>query len=452
MKKGIKLMTIAALIAVFLLQLFWLTHMYWLNKDSYRKVVDQCLKEAASRELALRKQALGGEMHIAFKRDTNDSTRHTPPRLQTGDQTITINYDKDDPNMLPKIEQYAMHQIQPVNVRQLDSIFRRLLLGQGYRVTTTCVELLDLQANCVISCSQPMRPSSGVQESDVLPIDINQSLGVKAYSDNSFLVMVNRMFAQLALSIVLMAFAVAGMFFQWRTIFRQWKEEEIRRRSVNAMLHEFKRPIITLRTILSNMEVAIKKTPDWMEKYTEMSRFQIDKLVQYIEKIRDISKKRRGTMDLNMEKVELEPIFEELKNRYEQYDGKKVVVDIPANNGYQLYIDKLHFSNIMDNLVENSIKYSDEAVHILVSVTENSRSLFISVRDDGWGIAHEELPHIFDDFFRGQSKNKRNKDGLGLGLCYVDMMTKAMGGSIHVDSKEGEYSEFTLEFPKAMIE
>ncbi len=447
MKKGIKLITILSLAAVLLLQGYWLVNMYRLQGNNYRQAVDQCLKAAVKRELAIRKQNYKGEMHVVFRRDTTGSTRYIPPQIQTEEKTRSFNYNKDDPDALTKIEQLMMHQEQPMNVVQVDSIFRQEMFDQGYTVTVSCVELIDLEKDSVLSCSRPGIPMRDMYASDTLHIDILDILGVKVYSNAPFMVILKQMRMQLVLSAVLMLFAAIGLFLQWRTIFRQWKEEKIRRKSVSAMVHELKRPVAALMMMLTNMSTTIKTDPARMEKYIGMARFEIDKLIQYIQKIQDISRKQRGVIELNKENVDLGLLFAELKERYECQADKKVSIEIPACNGMMLYTDKLHFANIMDNLTENAIKYSGDEVHIRIAVITDLHGLTITVHDNGWGIASKELPHIFDEFYRGQSKRKRDKDGFGLGLSYIKLMTEAMGGTIRAESQEDVYTEFILNFP-----
>lgn len=448
MKTGIKLITILSLVAVLLLQVYWLVNMYRLQGDNYRQAVDQCLKSAVNQELTIRKHNYNGEMHVIFRRDTNDSSHNTSPKIQMEGRTVSSGYNKDDPDALPKIEQLMMHQEHPMNVKQVDSIFRQDMLGCGYKVTVSCVELIDLEKDSVLSCSRPGIPMRNMYASETLPIDILDILGVKVYSNASFMVVLEQMRIQLVLSAVLMLFAVAGLFLQWRTLFVQWKEEKVRRKSVSAMVHELKRPVAALKLMLTNMTTAINVDLTRLEKYIVMARFEIDKLLQYIQIIQDISRKRHEVMELNKENVALDPLFAEMKERYEHQADKKVTMEIPACNGMMLFTDKLHFANIVDNLTENAIKYSGDEVHIRIAVVSDQHGLTITVHDNGWGISPKELPQIFDDFYRGQSRQKRKKDGFGLGLSYVKLMTKAMGGTIHAESQENVYTEFILNFPR----
>lgn len=108
-------------------------------------------------------------------------------------------------------------------------------------------------------------------------------------------------------------------------------------------------------------------------------------------------------------------------------------------------VDFLHFSNVMDNLVENAIKYTAKrpaAVHI--GVTDTSGALRIMVKDNGIGISVADRKYIFDKFYRVEREETKDKTGFGLGLTYVKSIVEAHGGTISVNSVLNEGSEFTI--------
>ena len=107
--------------------------------------------------------------------------------------------------------------------------------------------------------------------------------------------------------------------------------------------------------------------------------------------------------------------------------------------------DLLHFSNVMDNLIENAIKYnSNSSVKIDIEVSDTSAGLKISVRDNGIGISSMDQKLIFDKFYRVKRNETKNKVGFGLGLTYVKSILEAHGDDIIVNSKLNEGSEFII--------
>ncbi len=106
--------------------------------------------------------------------------------------------------------------------------------------------------------------------------------------------------------------------------------------------------------------------------------------------------------------------------------------------------DTMHLQNMIHNLFENSIKYSNNSVRIEVNYRTNANNIELSISDNGIGIAANDLPHIFEKFYRG---NHSNTVGIGLGLSYVKMLVTAHHGEVEVYSKLGKGSRFTIKLP-----
>lgn len=109
--------------------------------------------------------------------------------------------------------------------------------------------------------------------------------------------------------------------------------------------------------------------------------------------------------------------------------------------------DKTHLHNILNNLVENAVKYSGCSVDIIVSAIQNKGIVELKISDTGNGISSGDLKHIFKRFYRGKS-SAGEQPGMGLGLAYVKLLVDAHGGDISVESSEGEGSSFTIRLPQ----
>jgi two-component system phosphate regulon sensor histidine kinase PhoR len=199
---------------------------------------------------------------------------------------------------------------------------------------------------------------------------------------------------------------------------------------------------------LSYLEDKIKENDiSHAEEYLADAIFDLKKLDLYVEKIQEISQGEDSMIDLSKDKILLETFFLKLKEKQELLDEKKIHVSLHIEKDLKLETDRLHFSNIIENLMENSIKYSDESVCIEITAFRKDNRIQIVHRDNGWGISPSEINYIFDPFYRGMSKKKRKQNGFGLGLSYIKIMMKNMNGTISVNSKEDEFTEFTLLFP-----
>lgn len=121
---------------------------------------------------------------------------------------------------------------------------------------------------------------------------------------------------------------------------------------------------------------------------------------------------------------------------------KPVDIDIEIPDGLSVQADSLHLGNILSNLIDNALKYSGDSVHITVKADLHS----ITISDNGIGIDNENLPFIFDKFYRVTSGDRYEVSGYGLGLFYVKQIVGLMGWNIDVASRPGQGTEFTIIF------
>ena len=112
-----------------------------------------------------------------------------------------------------------------------------------------------------------------------------------------------------------------------------------------------------------------------------------------------------------------------------------------------LRVDPLHFSNVINNLLDNANKYSSETPRILVSTHNVGEALAIRITDNGIGIRAEDLPKVFDKYYRVPTGNVHNVKGFGLGLSYVKLLVTAMGGKVDISSRYGEGTTAELKIP-----
>ena len=123
---------------------------------------------------------------------------------------------------------------------------------------------------------------------------------------------------------------------------------------------------------------------------------------------------------------------------------KNVNIEINVQDKLSIKADTLHFGNILSNLLDNSVKYSGDMADITITADSNS----ITVSDKGRGIRKEDLPYIFDKFYRASSGDIYEVGGYGLGLFYVKQIVELHGWHIDVDSQPGKGTSFTIYFKK----
>lgn len=256
----------------------------------------------------------------------------------------------------------------------------------------------------------------------------------------------------LLLSLLLSILIIYSIFYQIATIRRQQRIDEVRRDFLHTMIHELKRPISTLKMCVSSMRnEKLMSNIEFKEDILRSSHNELDSLTLYFSKLRDITFADDGVVPLNLTTFELLPLLNACVAKVPLLSNKKVFIKIKECGDMVVTADSMHLQNIMHNLIENAIKYSGDTVEIEIDYFTTSDSFVIEVSDSGNGISEEDLPHIFDKFFRGKSVSAETATiGIGLGLSYVKMLVEAHRGSVTITSKLNEGTKIMIQIPQTV--
>lgn len=223
--------------------------------------------------------------------------------------------------------------------------------------------------------------------------------------------------------------------------------DEMKSDFTNNMTHELKTPLsvaYAANDALLNYGGAHSEART--RKYLLISQQQLQRLSGLVEQILSMSMERRKTMKLNMEQVEVAPAVEALIAQQQLKAGKPVDIKAEIADGLTLTTDRVHFCNILSNLLDNAVKYSDGRAYITLTARRSGSQTEITVADRGIGIAREQQQYIFDKFYRVPHGNLHAVKGYGLGLYYVKQMTERLGGTVAVSSTPGKGTTFRLTF------
>lgn len=204
------------------------------------------------------------------------------------------------------------------------------------------------------------------------------------------------------------------------TIIQQKKYAELQRDFINNMTHEFKTPLASI-LIASNYLKQQTNIPldQKLEKYVQIIINQSKKLNQHVEKVLTVEKWDNLTTVLDKKELNFNEIVADV---IENISLQNPNVDIKLQSNLSenfVFADAFHLSNMIFNLVENAIKYGDENPEITINIGKNDNHLKLEIIDNGIGIPKENLPYIFDKFYRVQNLNNIKTTGFGLGLYYV---------------------------------
>lgn len=245
---------------------------------------------------------------------------------------------------------------------------------------------------------------------------------------------------------------ITAFYLTVRTMLRQKKLGDIKNDFINNMTHEFKTPIATISLAVDAMKN--EKVIQDREKISYFSRIikeENQRMNRQVETILKASQLEKQEVDLNLKPVHVHGIIKEVADNFTlQLEEKKGRAELVLNAENDLInADEVHFSNLINNLIDNAIKYSKENTPVYVKITtqSNGKNLVIRVEDNGIGMNKETQKRVFERFYRAHTGNIHNVKGFGLGLSYVKTIIEAHHGQIKADSTLGKGSTFIIEIP-----
>lgn len=253
-------------------------------------------------------------------------------------------------------------------------------------------------------------------------------------------------FVSSAILLVVMAFFVYALML----IFKQKRLSEIQNDFINNMTHEFKTPISTI-SISSEvlMRPEIVNTPERLLSYAAIIRKEAARLKKNVDTVLQTANIAQKIDKLNVEEVDINELIEDLSINCEPLFKEKngeLIIELKAKNA-SIKADRLHFTNIIHNLIDNGVKYCERKPYIKISSENIGNNLVISIKDNGIGISDRDQKQVFNKFFRVHTGDVHNVKGFGLGLYYVKEMIEGHKGRIELKSKIGEGCEFRLFIP-----
>ena len=201
---------------------------------------------------------------------------------------------------------------------------------------------------------------------------------------------------------------------------QQKRYTELQKDFINNMTHEFKTPLasILIASNYANSQNEIKDNPK-LSKYMQIIINQSNKLNQHIEKILYVAKTDSNQIALEKTKVDVQSILELVKENILLKHQKAIQIEIGLAKKYLVMADEFHFYNLIYNVIDNAVKYSENEAIIQISSKENNKGLQLNFSDKGVGIPANDLPFVFDKFFRVAREDSKDIEGFGIGLSYV---------------------------------
>ena len=338
----------------------------------------------------------------------------------------------------------------PMSLHNLDSITAELLIQNGLG-NKYYIDIINLRTGEKLNgIGTQKEPSFMAIKPKYFPIRSDYTQVVQLIITNPNKTFLERMGLMLAGTFIIMLLVIVCISYQVRFISRFEKIFQIREDFSYAMIHDMKTPLTSIIMALNFLRSGkLDNRQEMKDKYFDIAENEADHLLTLTNKVLTISKLENHKLEMNRTEVELIPIIEKLTEKFKAKSQKTVnfITDIKAETAYA---DAEYLEEVISNLIDNSIKYSDESVEIKISTARDDRYTMLKIRDNGFGISEKDIHLIFQKFERASAikhSRKNGASGFGLGLNFVDQVVKAHHGKIFVTSIEGEFTEFIIYLP-----
>lgn len=228
--------------------------------------------------------------------------------------------------------------------------------------------------------------------------------------------------------------------------------EQYRREFLGNVSHELKTPLFTVQGYLATLTDGALDNKTILKKYLERAEKGVERLIYIVEDLDMISKLESGELNLEVTEFDITSLIQSVIDMLEMKASKKNITLFLENKSKTIYVsgDKDKLQQVIINLLVNSIKYGKEGGETEVSVTGfTSKKILLRFSDNGEGIASQNIPRLFERFYRVNKSGSRAEGGSGLGLSIVKHIVEAHKQKIYVESELGVGSEFSFTLDRA---
>ncbi|MBO3117366.1 HAMP domain-containing histidine kinase [Winogradskyella sp. DF17] len=233
-------------------------------------------------------------------------------------------------------------------------------------------------------------------------------------------------------------------------LIKQRQISQIKTDFINNMTHEFKTPIATINLALDSIRnPKILGDEEKVKRYLKMIKDENKRMHAQVENVLRISKLEKNELNISKERLKLHDLIEDAVTHIELIvEDKKGYVKTHLNAAKSSVLaNDTHFTNVIVNMLDNAVKYSDEAPKIDVYTENIGNNIILKIEDQGNGMSKQVAKRVFEKFYREHTGNVHNVKGHGLGLAYVKRIVEDHQGHISVESEKGKGSIFTIRLP-----
>ena len=233
-------------------------------------------------------------------------------------------------------------------------------------------------------------------------------------------------------------------YYLYQTIKNQKEIAEIKQDLIANITHEFKTPIATTLTAIEGIQqFNPSKDPEKTDRYLDISKVQLQKLDQMVEKLLETAALDSDQLVLKKEGTDPAPVLTQLVQKFQTLAPEKEFNLFLPPSCSPIEVDPFHFEQVISNLLDNAVKYGGNRIQLSLA---QSTATQIQVEDNGGSLSTEQAKHIFEQFYRVPKGNLHEVKGFGIGLYYVKKIMEKHGGSVSLQTSKNS-TRFTTDWP-----
>ncbi|EOH98010.1 cell wall metabolism sensor histidine kinase WalK [Enterococcus pallens] len=244
---------------------------------------------------------------------------------------------------------------------------------------------------------------------------------------------------------------ISGLVVVLHDVTEQEKTAEERRQFVSNVSHELRTPLTSVRSYLEALDEGAWEDKEVAPEFIQVTLGETDRMIRMINDLLNLSRMDSGNQQLDLEFVNFNELVDYVLDRFDMMvnnqDKKYTIIRDFTERDLWVEVDTDKIMQVIDNIMNNAIKYSPDGGKITVHLLETHNNVVLSISDEGLGIPKKDLEKVFERFYRVDKARARKQGGTGLGLAISKEVIKAHKGSIWVDSIEGKGSTFSFSLP-----
>ena len=247
---------------------------------------------------------------------------------------------------------------------------------------------------------------------------------------------------------------ISGLVCVLTDVTEQQKIDRERRNFVSNVSHELRTPLTSIKSYTEALVDGAWENKEIAPGFLKVIETETDRMMRMITDLLNLSRMDQNRLGLEKEFINMNELVLHIVNRFEMvlqsepYREKnyRILTDITQRDLW-VELDQDKITQVLDNIINNAIKYSPDGGRIIVRLMETHTDIIVSVSDEGLGIARKDIPHLFDRFYRVDKARSRAMGGSGLGLAIAQEVVQLHGGKIWVNSIENKGSTFFVSLP-----